>query len=528
VELSVLITSAAYVENELVAEFGKLPPAFLPISNRRLFTLQAKVLSGLGGKIYLSLPDSFVIDAHDLDLLRDSRIETIHVPDGLSLASSISYSIDIIRPQGQMCILHGDTVVNEMTAITSDVISVSADVPEYDWAHYKMNRSGLVEEISQSSLDDREQYSGILSGFFSIMHVSDFQEMLKDTLDFVAALDVYTKKYPFQVLDTSRWLDLGHLQTYYRSRATLTTERAFNSLSMDNHHIFKTSADSRKMEAEFLWFQSLPEPLRVYSPRSVYEETRDGQVGYHISYEYLLPLSDVYVFGRLSSREWDGIFESLKTMLSEFRLHSAPDASPVSNDFYKLKTWQRLETYSANTGFDLHKSIKFNGKYVPSLAAIAEELILVLDGAIPLQKSLTHGDLCFSNILFDFRSRKPVVIDPRGYFEEGPTLMGDYRYDLAKLSHSVIGLYDYIVAGYYEIDSKHTHDIKFRLPENIQVSSIQNAFSSVGVFPEEREAEIDAIMILLFVSMLPLHSDSRDRVSAFIANVARLWQLKFE
>ena len=39
-----LISSAAYVEPELEAEFGRLPPAFLPLGNRRLFVHQRMAL----------------------------------------------------------------------------------------------------------------------------------------------------------------------------------------------------------------------------------------------------------------------------------------------------------------------------------------------------------------------------------------------------------------------------------------------------------------------------------------------------
>ncbi len=31
-------------------------------------------------------------------------------------------------------------------------------------------------------------------------------------------------------------------------------------------------------------------------------------------------------------------------------------------------------------------------------------------------------------------------------------IYGDVRYDLAKLSHSILGLYDFIIAGYYDVD----------------------------------------------------------------------------
>ncbi|MBD6984623.1 capsular biosynthesis protein, partial [Vibrio parahaemolyticus] len=75
--------------------------------------------------------------------------------------------------------------------------------------------------------------------------------------------------------------------------------------------------------------------------------------------------------------------------------------------------------------------------------------------------NVMHGDLCFSNILYDFRAKKIKVIDPRGITPEGvKTIYGDLKYDLAKLSHSILGLYDYIIAGYFSVDIK-GREIKF-------------------------------------------------------------------
>jgi hypothetical protein len=51
-----LITSASYVADELAAEFGLLPPAFLPVGHNRLYDLQVGIL---GDGVHLTLPQSF-------------------------------------------------------------------------------------------------------------------------------------------------------------------------------------------------------------------------------------------------------------------------------------------------------------------------------------------------------------------------------------------------------------------------------------------------------------------------------------
>ena len=67
-----------------------------------------------------------------------------------------------------------------------------------------------------------------------------------------------------------------------------------------------------------------------------------------------------------------------------------------------------------------------------------------------------HGDLCFSNILTD-SSNTIKFVDPEGLndnFNSNNKIIGDYRYDIAKFGHSLVGNYDYIVTGFYNLKKK--------------------------------------------------------------------------
>ena len=57
----ILITSAAYVRSDLRAEFGEIPPAFLPIGNRPIVSHQIAHLKDAfpGEPITLSLPEGY-------------------------------------------------------------------------------------------------------------------------------------------------------------------------------------------------------------------------------------------------------------------------------------------------------------------------------------------------------------------------------------------------------------------------------------------------------------------------------------
>ncbi len=132
-----------------------------------------------------------------------------------------------------------------------------------------------------------------------------------------------------------------------------------------------------------------------------------------------------------------------------------------------------------------------------------------------------HGDFCFSNIMYDFKSGDIKVFDPRGLdFDGKVTAFGDKSYDYAKLMHSVIGLYDFIISGFYEGDINN-YEIIFNIDIDSEIYEIQKLFFQM--FQLEKE-KIYAIMIHLFLSMLPLHDDNKNKQNALLANVFRLYK----
>jgi len=139
---------------------------------------------------------------------------------------------------------------------------------------------------------------------------------------------------------------------------------------------------------------------------------------------------------------------------------------------------------------------------------------------------VSHGDFCFSNILFDSKVECIKCIDPRGLLPDGTmSVYGDRRYDVAKLYHSAIGLYDFIIAGRYRLkDTEDGLSISFPILDDIQNDIFDSFSEKVLDVTGYREKEIIAINIQLFLSMLPLHADRPDRQVAFIANAIRLYE----
>ena len=134
-----------------------------------------------------------------------------------------------------------------------------------------------------------------------------------------------------------------------------------------------------------------------------------------------------------------------------------------------------------------------------------------------------HGDLCFSNMLFDVRGQSLKLIDPRGVDEDDRlTILGNQTYDLAKLTHSVIGMYDFIIAGRYQIsDTKKGEVLVFDIDDRLQ--TIQADFLETQFIDNINNKQIVPAVVLLFLSMLPLHDDRPDRQHAMLLNAFRLY-----
>lgn len=99
------------------------------------------------------------------------------------------------------------------------------------------------------------------------------------------------------------------------------------------------------------------------------------------------------------------------------------------------------------------------------------------------------------------------------------SVYGDKRYDYAKLAHSVLGLYDFIVFGFYKCEFN-DYEFRFDIEISENIMAIQRIFLDSLDFDKR---EILAIVCHLFLSMLPLHSDDMNRQNALLANAYRIY-----
>lgn len=513
----ILIASAAYVNAEFQTEFGRLPPAMLPVGNRRLFERQIDTLQAHfpGEPVFLSLPASYVLAPKDDVLLQRRQVRVLHNDVGLSLGDSIAAAVAKAGGTGRLRLLHGDTWIRDLPA-DGDVIGIVQTRDDYAW------------EVEA----DVGTAEAVWCGYFAFEDAAAFLQALQRSNSFTAAVRQYDGARPLRRAALDHWLDFGHVNTYFHSRAGLTTERAFNTLQISDGCVRKSGTPAVKIDAERRWFEGLPTSLRVFAPQLIDHGNVDGQAFYVLEYLPLPPLNELFVHGRNPVFHWDKVFALCADFLrrcSEQPL-PPPRRAAVGEDARRLvedKTWERLSRYIAEAGHPgLDVPNRLNGLRLPPLREIVEDCLRRHAGTHPVP-GVMHGDFCLSNILFDSRADRIKVIDPRGLDAGGGFAMhGDLRYDLAKLTHSVLGLYDHIVAGACDARQDWQPDVanlELTVYIDERVQAIQAAFAARRFLPDTTPLQVLPLTILLFLSMLPLHADNPQRQTALLANALRLY-----
>ncbi len=522
-----LIMSGAYVDNELQSEFGKIPPSFLPLGNRRLFHYQIK-LAPKNATVYLSIPKSYKISKTDENWLTENNVNLIRSPDGLSLGASLAASLNLSEHSlaTPLHVLFGDTLFEKLPS-GENIIGVSTTESNYNWATISSDNHSWLK--TNGTVDGAE-VKNVVSGYFKFSLPRQLLRYLTESKwSFSEGLNRYHKNVSLVSSHLPDWLDFGHINTYYRSKAHFTTQRSFNELKITPDYIEKSSIKNSKIAAEANWFETLPFSLRGFIPQYLGASNADGKISYQLEYLHQTALNELFVFSDLPVHVWVKILSACTKFLKKCKLESAPTNFKYNDlsELFVKKTESRIDEYCLQKSLKMSDTWNVNGHFV-SLQKMLNDSKKHLPSNIDKLwgMSVLHGDFCFSNILYDFRSNSIKTIDPRGTTPSGEiTIYGDVRYDIAKLSHSILGMYDWIIAGYYSVDVK-DYVISFKLEISHKHYEIQQRF--IELIREEfgiSAVSLMAMQIQLFLSMLPLHRDDENRQNALFANAFRLYEV---
>ncbi|WP_188053211.1 hypothetical protein [Sphingosinithalassobacter sp. CS137] len=300
--------------------------------------------------------------------------------------------------------------------------------------------------------------------------------------------------------------------------------RYFNELTLNRYIVRKSSADRTKLKREFDFHALIPPEMRMFflTPFDFAEDEQSAR--YQMERLFVPDMALQWIHSGLQQKEFEQFLDRLFYFVSRRaeRPASQEEVAAVADALYWRKVEERIE--------QLRKLPAY-----PALAPLLERAVGGIDNLLARYRAafekhrhrllgnklvVGHGDLCFSNMLYSKPTQSLKLIDPRGATNAADLYTHPY-YDIAKISHSVLGNYDFINHDMFEVQV----DEELRL--SVELDRSPPAWAGTLFLERVREAGFDPYVMRLgeaslFVSMLPLHIDRPRKVLGFAINAATI------
>ena len=295
--------------------------------------------------------------------------------------------------------------------------------------------------------------------------------------------------------------------------------RHFNHIAQDRYHVVKRSSDREKIRREYRFFSLLPEEAQPFFLQPYDFQEDDSGASYRLRRLFVPDLAVQWVHRALSGPEFEQLLGHLFNFVATrpSRSVDAPAARGIAQELFVDKVETRIDQLlDLEDGRRVDETLEAGGLPggVRGLYARYRRVLEDREAKRPFgELRVTHGDPAFSNILYSPSTQTMALIDPRGADTEDE-IYSDPYYDVAKLSHSILGGYDYIVAGLFELVHDDRLGLRLRFDEPPPVE-LQTPFVDVLAQHDFDPALVRTYEASLFLSMLPLHIDVPKRVTAF-------------
>ena len=494
-----IILSANYTTNRLASVYGNLPPCMLPHGGQRLYEAQCDLASKLNARTILILPNCYELLPFDVMRLAARGTITVSVERDSEPCKQLEAAIrSVNRPHAPLYLLFGNTVVD---CSEGHPVNGFARIPSTDRA-----------------------------GFFYFSDPHGFEDSFIKASNFGDLISRYVESHNIEYLPIKciRYFDDAMLHPQDSVRPFVT--RSGNKIASNGVTVIKSGDNIAKISGEAEWFRVAPSNLHRHFPRLSWVNSDIGS--YELELLDLPLLSDLYSLSELSFPTWLCILRRCLDFIESMHWVSKPTSSDrqFANFFDAMvvnKTFTRLRQLSHRTGIDLTRNWNIDGRERGSLYDLAHDMISRIERTKEHDVTFCHGDLHFGNIFYDDINCIVRVIDPRGIMpDESPLHFGDARYDLAKICHSVIGLYDNILSGRFELDWNGSYDATLRLwPTPLQSQTIAWYQTEYVAGRKCVDHQILAMTSLLFLSMADIHEDNLRKQVAILVNAFRIANL---
>ncbi len=319
-------------------------------------------------------------------------------------------------------------------------------------------------------------------------------------------------------------VDISVMENFIRCIAGTFDARYFNQLKGDEYTVTKFSANKMKIKSEYMFYHLLPEDMQFWFVEPFnYRETEDG-ASYTMERLHMTDLALKWINGSVGEKEFSRILDKYFYFFGSrySRPVSKEEYSEISEKLYSEKVRNRISDFKKMPIYgEIDKLLSINGK---NLDEIVTRYFNLKDKVEQTSKRETisvigHGDPCFTNAMYNKTTMTLKFIDPKGALTEDELWTNPY-YDIAKLSHSICGRYDFLNNNLFDIS------VGEQLEAELHIDFDNSKF--IELFRKKLESEgydyllIRLYEVSLFLSMLPMHIDNPRKVYGFILNAENI------
>lgn len=368
-------------------------------------------------------------------------------------------------------------------------------------------------------------FHDILTLNMCINYIIERDIKIKNEYQLSSAMTEYLNIYKtIKSVQFKEWYDCGEVETFNNTRKNIT--RHFNSINItDDNTIIKKSSNKKKIIQEINWYLNIPNKLRIYTPQLIDYSHNINNTFYELEYVNFSPMQELFLYNLPEISEWDYLFKKTFHMINKFKEYSNKTIFNTSEHVSNIilnKTEDRINDTITNNKYFAnvysYDNLLINGKSYKNIKTLLPELRTYINNNIVNNSSefwqIIHGDLFFGNMLYDVNSKTLKIIDPRGNFDiDG--IYGDIRYDIAKLMHSITGKYDFIVNDLFAMVKETDNSFEYLLYDSKKHIMVEELFHKYVVDEGYNLNDITIITGLLFISMIPLHSENINHQKMF-------------
>tara|TARA_B100000029_G_scaffold167328_1_gene163508 strand:- start:3388 stop:5025 length:1638 start_codon:yes stop_codon:yes gene_type:complete len=528
-DLRVLILSAGKIDRELTKIFGEIPSGLIPINGKPvIFKIIDKLLGeGIGNiSITTGYKKEILEEIVNEQYKNQCELEFVATDYKKPPGDSVKIAVQKCK-ENKLLVILGDTLIDnnliELVKKEKNFVLASEEFSDTkNWCVITKKDEKIDEIFDKRQLENKKKYHALVGCYFfnNVSLLKNILEELEnsDRLEISSIIKKIKEKEEFESVIAKKWLDVGHLENYFITKQFVLKTRYFNKLQFDNlgKNVIKTSTNNKKLIDEINWYKKIPKEIEELVPKISDSSVTNNPF---IKLEYIKhpTLSELWLYGEFSVNVWKSIINELFNIIQKFKKFSYEVTKQEYDTIYFKKTCVRIEKLIESNNlfkkiFD-ENFIIINNKKLRNWKLMKNEIEEKINSIFNKEDNcLLHGDLYFSNIIYDSENGIFKLIDPRGKW--GNSIAGDIKYDVAKIRHSIVGGFDTITNGLYSVKQLKNNEIEYKVFKSKNYEQISEELD-VQIEKKWKLDDIKMIEGLLFISMLPLHSDNLERQLVF-------------